>query len=228
MGDELSSKQVGLEAKNCPSIAYTYNEPTIFVEYARDIALANKEKKHIFVSNGYFSDEAFLEMKKFVSAINIDLKSFSESSYRKICGAKLQPVLDNIKKCWEAGIWVEVTTLLIPGENDSPQELKKIASFLADVSKDIPWHISAFHPDYQMLDKSSTAMVDLLKAYNIGKEEGLNYVYIGNVLDERYSNTHCSKCDKILIRRKGFDAEIKGLECGKCKYCGERIKGVWR
>lgn len=226
LGQPLTPRQAALEAAPYPSIAYTYNEPTIFLEYAKDIAKLTKNKKHVFVSNGYFTDEA-LKAMDFVDALNIDLKSFNPRFYQKNCGAKLQPVLDNIRKCKEQGKWVEVTTLLIPGENDSEEEIRNIAKFLASIDKEMPWHISAFHPDFQMQDKESTSFAALKKAYEIGKEAGLNYIYLGNVLNDNYSNTACPKCGEILIRRKGYRVKMESLENGKCKKCGYGIKGVW-
>lgn len=226
LGQSLTPKQAALEASPFPSIAYTYNEPTIFLEYAKDIAKLAQKKKHVFVTNGYFSDEALKEMD-FVDALNIDLKSFREEFYRKNCGAKLQPVLDNIKKCKELGKWVEVTTLLIPGENDSGEELRNIAKFLAGIDKEMPWHISAFHPDYKLLDKEGTSFASLKKAYALGKEAGLVYVYMGNVPDEKYNSTYCPKCERLLIRRRGFQATVEWMKEGKCIGCGYEIKGVW-
>ncbi len=226
LGQKLTPEQAAKEAEPYPSIAYTYNEPTIWVEYAKDIAKLTPNKKHVFVTNGYFSDEALKEMD-FVDALNIDLKSFNSKFYLQNCGAKLQPVLDNIKKCKQLGKWVEVTTLLIPGENDSEEELKNIAKFIADIDKEMPWHISGFHPDFKMLDKNHTPLATLQKAYQIGKEAGLAYVYLGNVPNEEYNSTYCPQCKKILIRRKGYSVEVEGINEGKCKYCGKGIKGVW-
>ncbi|MEK6845669.1 MAG: AmmeMemoRadiSam system radical SAM enzyme, partial [Nanoarchaeota archaeon] len=227
LGQTLAPKQAALEAASYPSIAYTYNEPTIWMEYAKDIAKLTPKKKHVFVTNGYFSDEALKEMD-FVDAVNIDLKSFNPKFYLKNCGAKLQSVLDNIQKCKELGKWVEVTTLLIPGENDSEEELRDIAQFLAGIDKEMPWHISAFHPDYQMQDKNHTPFATLQKAYKIGKEAGLAYVYLGNVPDEKYNSTYCPKCNNLLIRRRGFHATMEGMKKGKCNNCDYVIKGVWK
>jgi pyruvate formate lyase activating enzyme len=166
-----------------PSIAYTYNEPTIFVEYAHDImVLARKAGlKNVFVSNGYESMETWEYIGPYLDAINIDLKSFSDEFYKKQCGARLQPVLDSIKECHRRKIWQEITTLLIPDENDSDEELKQIAEFIASVDKGIPWHISRFHPDYKMLGKDETSLKSLNRAKRIGKKAGLKFVYLGNV-----------------------------------------------
>jgi len=168
---------------NTPSIAYTYNEPTIFVEYAHDIMVLAKDNglKNVFVSNGYESEETLDYIGPYLDAINIDLKAFTDKFYNKVCGAKLQPVLDTIKRIYERGIWQEITTLLIPGENDSDEELKQIAEFIASVDKNIPWHISRFHPDYKMQDKDVTSLASLAKAKEIGLKAGLKNIYIGNV-----------------------------------------------
>ena len=166
-----------------PSIAYTYNEPTIWTEYAMDIAKLAKEKgiKNVYVSNGYMSRETCDYIVPYLDAINIDLKSFSETFYQKICHAKLQPVLDSIKYFYKHKVWLEITTLVIPNENDSDKELKQIVEFIANLSRDIPWHISAFHADYQMMDKKSTEIKVLLKANEIGRKAGLKCIYLGNI-----------------------------------------------
>ncbi len=214
---------------NIPAIAYTYNEPSIFVEYAFDTAkLAHKRGlKNVFVSNGYESKETLEYMRPYLDAINIDLKAFSEDFYQKICKAKLAPVLENIKRVWQLGIWEEITTLIIPGENDGQEELNKIAQFIASVSRDIPWHVTRFHPDYKMTHKSETPKESLVKAYQIGKKAGLKYVYVGNVLNNKYESTYCSRCGKKLISRNWHEVEILNFKNGQCGNCGEKIKGVW-
>ena len=167
---------------NCKSISYTYNEPTIFIEFVKDIAVLAKKKslKNILVTNGYMSKEGFDFIKNEIDAMNIDLKSFSDKFYIKLCGARLNPVLETIKRAYNAGIHIEITTLLIPGENDSDEELEKIAKFISSVDKNIPWHISRFFPMYKMNDKLPTPITTLKKAEKIGKKY-LNYVYLGNV-----------------------------------------------
>ncbi len=169
--------------ENCSSIAYTYNEPSIFVEYVRDIAvLARKEGlKNLLVTNGYFSKESFEYVSKYIDAMNVDLKSFRDEFYQKICGAKLKPVLETIKRAYEKGIHLELTTLIIPEENDSDDELKSIAEFIASIDKNIPWHISRFFPMYKMQDEPITPFKTLKRAKKIGRSVGLKYVYIGNV-----------------------------------------------
>lgn len=218
--------------KKISSIAYTYNEPTIFFEYAYDTAVLAKEKeiKNVFVSNGYLSKEALDKIKNYLDAINIDLKSFSDSFYNKICKAKLKPVLDCIKRVYDAGIWLEITTLIIPGENDSFEELTKIANFIASIDKGIPWHISRFFPQYRMGDKIITPYEKLKEAYRIGKEAGLKYVYIGNLPDQKYESTYCPKCDSLLIQRFGYEIKIKNLDLkkGHCKNCNQLIRGIWK
>lgn len=167
----------------CPSISFTYTEPTIFFEYAMDIArIAHDNRlKNIFVTNGYMTEEAIDAAAPWLDAANIDLKSFREEFYRKRCGGHVQPVKDSIRNMVARGIWVEVTTLLIPGENDSENELKSIAAFLRTVSADLPWHITRFHPDYRFLAAAETPYDTLQRAKQIGLDAGLRNVYIGNV-----------------------------------------------
>lgn len=214
---------------NCPAIAYTYNEPTIWTEYAMDIAkLANQAGlKNIYVSNGYLSPECAEFVAPYLDAINIDLKSFSEDFYNRICHAKLQPVLNTIKKIHELNIWEEITTLLIPEKNDSEEELKQIAFFIASISPNIPWHISAFHGDYKMADHQDTSLESLLKAWEIGKSAGLNYVYLGNVNIKKQANTYCAACGKIILERDYLSLTKTNLVGDRCKYCGNKIPGVF-
>jgi len=184
LGKEMSPENVVDEALDagCKSIAYTYNEPTIFVEFVKDCAVIAHKKglKNVLVTNGYFSKESFDYIKNYIDAVNIDLKSFDESTYSVYCGGKLKVVLDNIKNFYKKGIWVEITTLLVPGINDSSEELEKIAKFISSVDKNIPWHVSRFFPKYKMNGKPVTHIEDLERAYKIGKKY-LNDVHIGNV-----------------------------------------------
>lgn len=214
-----------LESK-CASISYTYTEPTIFFEYAQDTAKIAREKGlyNIFVTNGYMTKEAIEMISPYLDGANVDLKFFDDEKYLKTCGARLKPVLDSIALMRRLKIWVEVTTLLVPGENDSAGELKGIASFLAGVGKEIPWHISRFHPDYKMLDKKATPLEVLQKAYAIGKEAGLRYVYIGNVLEEE--TTYCYNCGEGLISRLGFEVVKNALKKGKCPKCDTALPGA--
>jgi len=210
------------------SIAYTYNEPTIWTEYAMDIAKLAKEQgvKNVYVSNGYMTRETCDYIIQYLDAINIDLKSFDEDFYLKICKAKLQPVLDNIKYLHDKGLWLEITTLIIPEENDSDDELKQIAKFIISIDKNIPWHLSAFHPSYQMMEKESTSFEKLLRAKEIGLQAGLKYIYIGNVLSGEHNNTYCPECRELLIKRDYMDGEVVGMDKGKCK-CGRLISGIF-
>lgn len=216
--------------RGLPSIAYTYNEPTIWTEYAIDIArLAKKQDiKNVYVTNGYMSRQTCDYISQYIDAINIDLKSFSEDFYFKTCQARLQPVLDNIVYLHQQGLWLEITTLVIPGVNDTEEELKKIADFLVNVSPDMPWHLSAFHPNYQMLDKPSTSYAKLLQAKQIGQQAGLKYIYIGNLPVQEHNNTYCPQCNELLIERKYMDAAVKGLSKSRCHKCQERIAGVFK
>lgn len=184
LGERLEPRQIVQKAKHndCPSISYTYNEPTIFIEFVKDTAKLAKRKglKNIMVTNGYFSADCFNFIKNYVDAMNIDLKAFTEEFYQRLCKAKLKPVLDSIERVHKAGIHLEITTLVIPGENDSDEELKNIAQFIASVSKKIPWHISRFFPQYKLVYRPITPMTTLERAYKIGKKY-LDYVYLGNV-----------------------------------------------
>lgn len=216
--------------KHIPSIAYTYNEPTIFFEYLYDTAqLAMKKNiKNVLVTNGYETKDALTMLKPVIHAMNIDLKAFTDSFYLKLCKAKLQPVLDTIALAHHLGIWIEITTLIIPGKNDSQEELEQIAQFIANIDQNIPWHVTAFHPDYQMLDVPATEADILLKAYHMGKKAGLKYVYVGNILDEDHASTFCPKCETPLVRRNGYAVALEHLDDGKCDQCGTSIPGIWQ
>ena len=231
-GIELSPERIVQEAVSggCKSISYTYTEPTIFYEYAYDTAKLAKEKglANTFVTNGFMTKEAIDEIKPYLDAANVDLKFFSDDSYKKICKGRLQPVLDSISHMKDSGIWVEVTTLIVPEENDSDEELKSIAEFLASVDDEIPWHISRFHPDYKYTDSYPTPVETMEKALELGKDAGLKYIYLGNVYSR--GETICPGCGKALIERSGFSAEVSEdfLPEGACRSCGAKIAGVWK
>ncbi|MCU0666505.1 MAG: AmmeMemoRadiSam system radical SAM enzyme [Candidatus Omnitrophica bacterium] len=212
----------------CRSISYTYTEPTIFFEYALEIMKLAKKKGlyNLFVTNGFMSRDCLELARGFLDAANVDLKFFDDSFYQKICGARLKPVLDSIRFMHEIGIWVEVTTLLIPKQNDSPEQLKGIADFLSGVDKDMPWHISAFHPDYKLSHLPPTDLDSLEKAYKIGKDALLRYVYVGNLRGIR-EDTFCPSCGKKLILRHGFSVEENKISSGRCSYCNGIIKGIF-
>lgn len=212
----------------CASISYTYVEPTIFYEFAHACAKLAHERqlKNVFVSNGYMTPEVTHHLSSVLDAINIDIKAFTDDFYRKVCKARLQPVLDNVRLMHELGVWVEVTTLLIPGLNDSPEELREIAKFIKDVDPGIPWHVSAFHPTYKMLDRNSTPVETLNIARKIGLEEGLHYVYEGNIPGRGGENTYCPSCGKELISRYGFSIRENRISDGCCSDCGRKIEGI--
>ena len=227
------------EESGVSAIAYTYNEPTIFIEYARDIGVLAREKgiRNVFVTSGYESVEALAMCEGWLDAMNIDLKSFNESFYRDVCGISLDGVLETIRAAVAAGIWVEITTLVIPGLNDSSEELGKIASFIAGLSVDIPWHVTAFHPCYKMTDREATKEADLERAWQIGVDAGLRYVYTGNIAGG-HEDTICPKCGVAAVERFGMECRMCKVEAGSgesagggaggaCSMCGEGIAGVW-
>jgi pyruvate formate lyase activating enzyme len=229
-GREYSPKEVVYSAKkqHCRSIAYTYTEPTIYFEYAYDTAkiARNEGLANVFVTNGYMSEEALKTIHPYLDACNVDLKAFQEGFYKEMCGAHLQPVLDSIQLMKELGIWVEITTLIIPGRNDSEQELAQIARFIKGIDPGIPWHISRFHPDYKYTNADATPVESLRLAYKVAKNEGLRFIYIGNVLGET-EGTHCPSCQKLLIARQGFYITENKTSAGKCPYCETPIPGVF-
>jgi pyruvate formate lyase activating enzyme len=229
-GQKLLPEDVVTAAKNygCQSISYTYTEPTIFFEYAYDTArLAHKEGlANIFVTNGFMTPEALEIIKPYLDACNVDLKSFREEFYKKICKAQLQPVLDSIRLMKKLDIWVEVTTLVVPGENDGEEELRNIARFIAEIDPDIPWHVSRFHPNYQYKDKPATPIETLRQACSLGKKEGLRYIYVGNVLGES-EDTLCPSCGKTVVRRSGFSISDYKMKDAACSFCGARVAGVF-
>ncbi|MFH0838969.1 MAG: AmmeMemoRadiSam system radical SAM enzyme [Candidatus Omnitrophota bacterium] len=212
----------------CNSISYTYTEPTVFFEYAYDIGKLAKAKGlyNVFVTNGYMNPECLDMLKGILDAANVDLKSFREGFYERICGARLKPVLEVIRYMRKLNIWVEVTTLVVPGENDSEEELKDIAEFLSDTGKEIPWHISRFHPDYNMTTKSPTPVKTLQKAREIGFKAGLRYVYTGNIPGDEGENTLCYNCGKLLIGRFGFQILENNITDSKCRFCNAVIDGA--
>ena len=210
--------------RRCKSISYTYTEPTIFFEYAYDTAKLAKRHGlfNVFVTNGYMTSDALKTIGHYLDACNVDLKSYREDFYKKNCKARLKPVLESIRLMKELKIWVEITTLIIPDVNDKEEELKGIASFIAGVDPNIPWHISRFHPDYKFSDSCMTPVETIKNAYSVGKGEGLNYVYMGNVPEES-ADTACPHCHKVLVRRKGFFTEESLVKYPRCHYCRKPV-----
>ena len=213
----------------CKSISYTYTEPTVFFEYAIDCAKIAKEKgiKNIFVTNGYMTREAIDLASPYLNAANIDLKSFDKETYKKRVGASLDGVCDSIVHMYESGIWIEITTLIIPNVNDGKDELKLIAEFIASIDKSIPWHISRFFPQYKETNGEITSEGKLKEAYDIGKESGLKHIYVGNIQGFGYENTLCDKCSNVLIERNGYRIENKLISNDTCPDCGNKAKGIY-
>ncbi len=214
----------GAKRYGCASISYTYTEPTVFFEYAYDSAkLAHEEGvKNVFVTNGYMTKEALEEINSYLDAANVDLKGFNPEFYRKVIGARLEPVLESIERMHQMGIWVEVTTLVIPGQNDEEGELREIAGFLAGIDEEIPWHISRFTPRYKMTSTPYTPVETIHRAVEIGHEEGLLYVYAGNVPSDPYEHTYCPHCGQVAIGRIGYQIQVN-LEGRSCKSCGQEL-----
>jgi pyruvate formate lyase activating enzyme len=213
----------------CRSISYTYTEPTIFYEYAFDIARLAKEKGlfNNFVTNGYIEEEPLARIRPYLDAANIDLKGFTADFYRKVCSAELAGVLDTIRTYRKMGIFIELTTLLIPGHNDRDEDLGAIARFMRDeLGPETPWHVSAFYPTYKLPDVKRTPAKTLERARQIGMEEGLRYVYEGNIPGSEGEHTYCHGCKKVVIKRYGYSILEYHLENGHCTFCGALLDGI--
>ncbi|MEJ2732228.1 MAG: AmmeMemoRadiSam system radical SAM enzyme [Anaerolineae bacterium] len=229
LGEEASPEEIVAAAQRvgCRSIAYTYTEPTIFFEYTYDTARLAREAglANVYVTNGYMTSEMLEVIHPYLDAANVDLKGFRDEVYRHYAGAHLQPVLDSLKTMVQLGIWVEVTTLIIPGINDDPQELQDAAQFVAlELGPETPWHISRFTPAYQMAEVPPTPIPILLQAQEIGREAGLFYVYVGNVPGE--ANTTCHACGHLLVRRLGYQVVANDIAPGgHCPECGTPVAG---
>lgn len=220
--------QEALDA-GCRSIAYTYTEPTIFFEYCNDIGPLAREAglKNVFVSNGFMTSEMLDISSPWLDAVNVDLKAYKDETYRRLIGGRLHPVLESMKHIVNKGIWLEVTSLIIPGINDSQGELRQMAHFIAnELGVDVPWHISRFFPGYKMEDVSPTSLDTLQKAKEAGEEAGLNYIYIGNVPASADQNTLCPSCLDTLIERYGYQVVANNITNGQCPQCGYRISVV--
>ena len=231
LGTEQTPQEVVQRAMDsgCRSISYTYTEPTIFFEFAYDTARLAREAglKNIFVTNGYITANALATIAPYLDAANIDLKGFSEGFYRDIVHAKLAEVLDSIIEYGKHGIWLEITTLVIPGLNDSDSDLQGIAAFIAkNLGIDTPWHVSQFYPTYKLTDLPRTPVQTLRRARDIGQAAGLRYVYEGNVPGEGGENTYCPSCSSVLIKRYGYAIEIAKTSNSACPDCGAAIAGI--
>lgn len=230
-GEEMTPRTIVARAKagGHRTIAYTYTEPTIFFEYAFDTAQLATEQAlyNVFITNGYTTTEALDTIAPYLNAANIDLKFFKDSTYREVCGARLQPVLDTIRHYHDLGLWIELTTLVIPGYNDSDDELRAIAEFIADLDVDIPWHVSRFHPAYKMNHVPPTPVETIRRAWSIGKDTGLHYVYIGNMPSQEEDITRCPNCHIPVIKRGLFGVESNTLINGRCPGCDTEIAGIW-
>jgi pyruvate formate lyase activating enzyme len=230
-GDEMSPQQIVGDARayGCRSVAYTYTEPTVFFEFAFDTAVRAHAAgmANVFVTNGYMSEEMLSAFRPYVDAANVDLKAFRDATYRRYVGARLQPVLDSLEAMKRLGVWLEVTTLVVPGLNDSLAELRDATTFIAEkLGPETPWHISRFFPAYRMTDRPATPLETLRRAREIGWEAGLRYVYIGNVAEAGGEDTTCPGCHRVLIRRSGFGPIANHVQEQRCPDCGRWIAGV--
>ncbi|MCD6295078.1 MAG: AmmeMemoRadiSam system radical SAM enzyme [Deltaproteobacteria bacterium] len=211
------------------SISYTYTEPTIYFETAFETARIASDRGllNVFVSNGYMTPTCLEKMGGNLAAANVDLKAFNKKFYREQCGAKLEPVLKTLETLKAMGVWLEVTTLLIPGLNDKPEELKDLARFLVNLDPGIPWHISRFHPTYRLMHIPSTPVETIQRARDLGYDAGLQYVYTGNIHGDEGENTFCHSCKTLLINRTGFFVNENRIENNRCTICGKEIPGRW-
>ncbi|MBN1282788.1 MAG: AmmeMemoRadiSam system radical SAM enzyme [Proteobacteria bacterium] len=217
------------KAHRCASVSYTYTEPTIFFEYAYDTAKLARAAGigNTFVTNGYMTREALDTIRPYLDAANVDLKAFRKDTYRKVMKAQLDGVCDSIRYMHEIGIWVEVTTLIVPGMNDKDAEIRDIANFIVETGREIPWHISRFTPRYERTDAPPTPLATLRKAYEIGKKAGLRYVYVGNVPGDSSENTFCYNCGELLIEREGFSISANLItHRSECPKCSSKIDGI--
>lgn len=225
--DEIVRRAV---RKRASTVASTYNEPLITSEWAVEIFRKAKQAglRTAYVSNGNGTPEVLEYLRPWLDLFKVDLKSFRDPAYRQL-GGRLDRILDTIPRLVRLGFWVEVVTLVVPGLNDSEEEIRDMARYLAGVSVDIPWHVTAFHGDYKMAERDATPTATLLRAWEIGRSEGLRYVYAGNrpgrVGD--LENTRCHACDRVLLERVGYTVLRNDLQDGKCPGCGTRIPGVW-
>ncbi len=231
MGTACSAEAVVADARRqaCQSIAYTYTEPTVYFEFALETArLANaRGLKNVFVTNGFMSRQAVEMAAPVLDGANVDLKAYSQEFYKSRCSASLEPVKETLRRLKALDIWVEVTTLIIPGLNDDPGELHNLAAFIAnDLGPETPWHISRFHPTYKLTDRPPTPVRTLAMAREIGQKAGLYYVYMGNVPGEGGENTYCRQCGELLIERLGFLVRRNAIQDNRCPQCRTPVHGI--
>jgi pyruvate formate lyase activating enzyme len=215
-------------AKKCQSIAYTYTEPTIFFEYSLDTAKLAKAEglQNIYVTNGFMTPEMLEMIQPYLDAANVDIKAFKDESYRKLMGGRLEPVLESCRIMKDMGIWLEITTLIVPGMNDDKEELKALANFIVeDLGPETPWHLSRFYPQYEMMEASPTDPGLLYETKTMGERVGLNYIYIGNLYGRDASK--CKTCGQVLIDRQAYSIKVSGLsQTGRCTICDTPFDGV--
>ena len=213
----------------CRSVAFTYNDPIIWAEYAIDTAVACHALgvKTVAVTSGYITDDARADFFEHIDAANVDLKGFTEEFYQEYCGARLQPVLDTLK--WlvqQSNVWLEITNLIIPQANDSPDELERMCRWVVDeLGPDVPIHFTAFHPDFKMVDRGPTPVETLMLACELAAEAGSRYVYAGNIRDSRHQSTHCPACGNVVVERSGYDLGGYQISGGNCNNCNAKIAG---
>ncbi len=215
---------------SCPTISYTYTEPVVFYEYVYDTAVEAKKLNigNMIVSNGYIKEKPLIDLLKQLSGVKIDLKAFTEKFYQESCRGKLKPVLDTLLILKDSGIWYEIVVLIIPTLNDSDKENREMAKWIVkNLGKNVPVHFTRFHPMYKLLNLPPTPVSTLERCWKIAKQEGINFVYIGNVPGHQAENTYCPKCNEIIIRRIGYEILENNINKGKCKFCGESIPGKW-
>jgi pyruvate formate lyase activating enzyme len=230
---DLSPAQLVAAAREnkCPSIAYTYTEPTVFYEYMLETAKLARQAgiKNVMHSCGYINSEPLQELLRYMDAANIDLKGFSEDYYSKMCSGRLAPVLTTLKTIKRAGVWLEITNLIVPGQNDDPEMIRKMCRWIkTNLGPDVPLYFAAFSPQYKLQNLPPTPVEKLEQAYQIATKEGLNFVYIGNVYGHLKESTCCPRCHRVVLKRAGYTVEENNLSNGCCKYCGNKIPGVWR
>ena len=231
LGKEVTPKELVEQAinNNCKSISYTYTEPTIFYEYVLETAKLAKKKgiKNIMVTNGYINQEPLKELYPLIDAANIDLKALDKDFYKKVCSARLEPVLDAIKEIKKIGTWIELTNLIIPSHNDKKEQIEKLVKWIKEnLGTKVPLHFSAFYPTYKMLDVPRTPPETLLMAKKIALKHGLKYIYLGNIALPDSGNTYCPNCNKLVIERGGFKVYKNDIKNNSCPFCNEKIDGV--